>query len=148
MISKGTEYAIRALVYIDIQNKKGERPGFREISREIESPEQFTAKILQTLTRHGLINSMKGRGGGFFFNDPDKVLTLHEVVKALEGEQFFDKCIFGFKNCDHENPCPLHDDFIKIWEDFKDLLKRETIQSLAEKIEKEEAVLNRLNINK
>ena len=147
MISKGTEYAIRALVYIDIQNKQGKRPGFREISGEIESPEQFTAKILQTLTRQGFINSMKGRGGGFFFNDPDNALTLYELVKALEGRQFFDKCIFGFKNCDHKNPCPLHEDFIKIWNDFKDLLKRETIQSLAEKIENQEAVLSRLKIN-
>ena len=147
MLSKATEYAIRALVYIDLQNKQGQTPGFREISREIDSPVQFTAKILQTLTRYGLISSMKGRGGGFFFDDRAEELTLYEVVHAWEGNQFFNRCLFGFKYCDHEHPCPLHEDFMKIWEDFKALLKRETIQSMARKIENQEAVLNKLSLN-
>ena len=68
MLGKTTEYAIRSLVYVFIQNQEGKRPGFKEIAKKINSPEQFTAKVLQNLARAELISSIKGRGGGFFFN--------------------------------------------------------------------------------
>src|SRR5664280_3887799 len=89
MLGKTTEYAIRALVYIFTKNQEGKRPGFKEISKEIDSPEQFTAKVLQNLARAELISSMKGRGGGFFFVDALVPVTLYEVIRVVEGEKFF-----------------------------------------------------------
>ncbi len=82
MLGKTTEYAIRALVYIYIRNLEGKRPGFKEIARNINSPEQFTAKILQNLARAGIIYSMKGRGGGFFFDQNNSPLPLFEVIRT------------------------------------------------------------------
>ncbi len=143
MLSKATQYAIRALVYIQMQNQKGKRPGFREIAKETEAPEHFTAKILQTLTRNNMLESAKGRGGGFFFDPKAEALQLYEVIRIMEGEGFFSHCVFGFKFCDDKYPCPLHDEFLKIWNQFKELAKTQTIQSLARKIEEQEAVLNR-----
>ena len=143
MLGKTTEYAIRSLVYIYIQNQEGKRPGFKEISKNIDSPEQFTAKILQNLAREELISSMKGRGGGFFFDQPSVPLTLFEVISILEGEKFFSKCGFGLKRCDANNPCPLHNDYSPVREGFFKLVKKETIQSLAKKINKQKAVLTR-----
>lgn len=105
MLGKTSEYAIRALVYVYIQNLEGKRPGFKEIAKKIDSPEQFTAKVLQNLTRAKLISSMKGRGGGFFFDHPATPLTLYEIIRVVEGEVFFSKCGFGLKRCDSENPC-------------------------------------------
>jgi len=144
MLGKTTEYAIRALVYIFIQNLEGKRPGFKEISEKIDSPEHFTAKILQNLARAELISSMKGRGGGFFFDQPSVALTLYEVISALEGEKSFTKCGFGLKRCDANNPCPLHNDYSAAREGFFRLVNKETIQSLACKINEQKAVLTRL----
>jgi Rrf2 family protein len=143
MLGKTTEYAIRALVYILIQNQEGKRPGFKEISKKIDSPEQFTAKVLQNLARAELISSMKGRGGGFFFDKPATPLTIFEVIRVVEGDKFFFKCGFGLKLCDCENPCPLHDDYLPVREGFFQLVKKETIQSLANKINECKAVLSR-----
>ena len=56
MLSKATEYALRALIYIYVRNISDQRAGFREISREIEAPEQYTAKILQQLVKMGIIS--------------------------------------------------------------------------------------------
>jgi DNA-binding IscR family transcriptional regulator len=67
MLSKSTEYAIRALVYIQLCTWEQKRPGASEIAKEIEAPVAYTAKILQILTKSQLIDSLKGRGGGFFF---------------------------------------------------------------------------------
>ena len=78
MLVKSTEYAIRALVYIQLQNWNKKRPGVIEIAKEIEAPAAYSAKILQTLTRHKLVDSMKGRGGGFFLTM--ELRTLHYIM--------------------------------------------------------------------
>ena len=143
MLSKATQYAIRALVYIHMQNKKGSKPGFKETAKETGAPEHFTAKILQTLTRYGLIESARGRGGGFFFDPEAEELKIYEVIRVMEGESFFNHCVFGFNLCDNNYPCPLHNDFIRIWDKFKQLAKTQSIQSLARKIDEQQAVLNR-----
>ena len=144
MLGKTSEYAIRALVYVYIQNLEGKRPGFKEIAKKIDSPEQFTAKVLQNLTREGLVSSMKGRGGGFFFDQPATPLTLYEVIRSVEGKEFFFKCGFGLKRCDSENPCPLHEDYAPVREGFLELVTKQTIQSLANKINEHKAILMRL----
>lgn len=141
MLSKTAEYAIRALVYIQLQNWDEKRPGFKEVAKNIESPEHFTAKILQVLTRFDLIKSLKGRNGGFFFDKEHEDLQLYKIIAAIDGEKSFIRCGFGFKSCDHENKCPLHDDFSKLRENYTVLVKERTIQNLAKKIMNGEAVL-------
>ncbi len=141
MLSKTAEYAIRALVYIQLQNWEEKRPGFKEIAKNIESPEHFTAKILQILTRFDLIKSFKGRNGGFFFDQDSEELQLHQIIVAIDGEKSFTRCSFGFKSCDHENKCPLHDDFAELRDNYAALVKVRTIQSLAKRILNGDAVL-------
>ncbi|MGQ8336294.1 RrF2 family transcriptional regulator [Sunxiuqinia sp. A32] len=141
MLTKSAEYAIRALVYIQLQNWEGKRPGYREVAREIESPEHFTAKVLQLMTRFNLIYSIRGRNGGFAFDEDDEPLKLVKIILAMDGQRVFTKCSFGFKSCDANNKCPLHDDFAKIRDGFEELVNKETIQSLARKIQKGDAVL-------
>jgi len=71
VFKKETEYALRGLVYIQIQNQLGKRPGILEIASEIDTPPSFTAKILQRMVRLGFIESVKGKNGGYYF-DPEK----------------------------------------------------------------------------
>ena len=146
MLTKGTEYAIRALVYIQLQSWKDKRPGIVEIAKEIEAPEQYSAKILQTLTRHKLLKSMKGRGGGFFFDEDNEEITPYDVIHVMEGDDIFNKCGFGLKNCNNDNPCPLHNQYVKVRDGFYDIVVSETIQSLSEKIINGKAVLKRLTV--
>lgn len=147
MLSKTTEYAIRALVYISVSNKQGKRPGFKEISEEIDSPVQFTAKILQTLTRHKLVNSLRGRGGGFFFDEQHpETLSLYKVIRVIEGDAYFIRCGIGLKGCSVDQPCPFHCEFERIRNDYERLVKEETIASLSKKVDQGEAILKRTEI--
>jgi Rrf2 family protein len=142
MFNKETEYALRGLVYIKLQNLKKRRPGTTEVANEIEAPPFYTAKILQRLVRFGFLNSMKGKGGGFFF-DPDKPdLPLIKLISATEGDRSFSGCGLGLKQCDKDNPCPLHEKFSTVRESINRLISEETIQSLAEKVYKYEMALN------
>lgn len=144
MLSKSTEYAIRALVLVQLRNWDEKRPGVSEVAKEIEAPEAYTAKILQTLTRNKLLDSMKGRGGGFFFKDNQSDLSLYDVIFTVEGDALFHKCGFGLKHCNSASPCPLHKRYGAVRDGFLEIAKTESIRSLSEKILHGEAVLNGL----
>lgn len=135
MFNKETEYALRGLVYIQLQNYHGRRPGIAEIAKEIEAPPFYTAKILQRLVRQGFINSLKGKGGGFFFEDNKPDLTIKKLVTHTGGSNIITGCGFGLKNCSEDSPCPLHEKYAPIREAIEKLVSTETVQSLARKNE-------------
>ncbi len=149
MFKKETEYALRALVYIQLQNNVERRPGIAEIASEIETPQSFTAKILQRLVKQGFVQSLKGINGGFFFDSERADLPLKDVIVSIEGDALFNGCGFGLKNCDENNPCPLHYDYAPIRNGINQLVTGQTIQSLAKKyMENDRMILSRLNITK
>ena len=78
MLTTSTKYAIRAMVYIQLQIWNDMRPGVAEIAREIEAPTAFTAKILHILTSRSLLKSMKGRGGGFFLKT---IILMYHFIR-------------------------------------------------------------------
>ncbi len=133
MFKKETEYALRSLVYIQLQNQNGRRPGISEIASKIETPPSFTAKVLQRLVRQGFVESQKGKNGGFYFNPDKPDLPLKTIISAIEGNTIFEGCGFGLKNCDDKNPCPLHEPYAPIREAINNLVITETIQSLTQK---------------
>lgn len=147
MFKKETEYALRALVYIQLQNNQDRRPGIAEIASEIETPPSFTAKILQRMVKQGFIESAKGINGGFQFNASKEDLTLKKVIISIEGDSLFSGCGFGLKHCDENNPCPLHYDYAPIRNAINKLVEEETIQSMAKKYdENKNTTLSRFNI--
>lgn len=133
LFNKETEYALRGMVYIQVQNLKNRRPGIAEIAIEIEAPHFYTAKILQRMVKMGLLFSVKGKGGGFYFDSEKPELTLKEIIIATEGSKTFSGCGFGLKHCDENNPCPLHKQFAPIRGSIDKLISEETVQSLARK---------------
>ena len=144
MFKKETEYALRGLVYIRLQNLNERKPGIAEIATEVETPPHFMAKILQRMVRFGFIESVKGKNGGYSMHPGHSSLTLREVISAIEGNALFEGCGFGLKECDENNPCPLHFSYAPIRDAINRLVNDETIQSLAGKNPKElDFVLNR-----
>ncbi len=84
MFSKATEYALRATIYIAKNSSPGKKIGIDEIAKAIDSPQSFTAKILQALTRDGnLVSSVRGPNGGFFLTEDAKKLPVRSVLQAM-----------------------------------------------------------------
>ena len=69
MFSKATEYALRATIYIAQKSSEENKLSIEEISTAIDSPQSFTAKILQSLTRENVISAVRGPNGGFFISE-------------------------------------------------------------------------------
>jgi Rrf2 family iron-sulfur cluster assembly transcriptional regulator len=74
MFSKACEYAIRATIYIALQSQESKRVTLKDIAKEIDSPEAFTAKIMQQLVKRGIVDSLKGPTGGFVM-EPHNLFT-------------------------------------------------------------------------
>ena len=130
MFKKETEYALRALVYICKQNQHNERPGIIEIAEEISAPKAYTGKILQRLVKNGLLSSKRGKGGGFFFEELQENTLLKDVVLITEGSKVFTACGFGLGNCSDEDPCPIHDQYVRVRKELDSLFGGNTIKDL------------------
>ena len=132
MFSKACEYGIRASIFIAKKSYEGKRVSPKEISKEINSPQAFTAKILQALVRHQIITSVKGAYGGFEI-EKDKIgsIKLDQIVKAIDGEAIFNSCALGLEKCDGMHPCPVHDKFTSIRNNLKHMLEDTNLEELA-----------------
>ena len=113
MLSNTCKYAIRAVLYLAINEKEGSKIGIKKISEDLKMPSPFLGKILQVLSKHKLLNSTKGPHGGFSLGKPAENISLLEIVQIIDGLDFFNTCVIGVKVCEHDaskkDICPFHD---------------------------------------
>lgn len=132
MFSKTCEYGIRATIFIASQSYQDKIVGLKDIAKKIDSPEAFTAKILQILSKNNIIHSIKGVGGGFEIQkDMMNQIKLAHIVTALDGESVFTGCGLGLTHCSEEHPCPMHDKFKSIRNELADMLENTNLEELA-----------------
>ena len=86
----------------------------QEIADELSVPRHFLGKVMKRLAKNGVVDSAKGRTGGFMLNDHTLSYTLKDLIILIEGDALFSACIIGFKKCNEKNPCPLHHQIIQI----------------------------------
>ncbi|AUC85693.1 transcriptional regulator [Polaribacter sp. ALD11] len=132
MFSKTCEYGLRAVIFIAQQAKTDKKVSISAISEAIDSPQAFTAKILQQLTKNKIVQSIKGPYGGFFIEEENlKTIALSNIVQVLDGESIYTGCGLGLHQCNEEKPCPLHFKFIEIRENLKKMLENTTLLELS-----------------
>lgn len=127
IFSKTCEYGIRAVFFVAHKTATGGKVGIKEIADGIGSPEHFLAKILQDLSRRGIIQSAKGPNGGFFTDGTVLQRPISDVVEAIDGNGIFIGCALGLKQCSEINPCPLHHEFKTIRGQLHHMLSSTTI---------------------
>lgn len=134
MFSKACEYAIRAVLYLSLKSTDETKLGIKEIAAEIDSPEPFSAKILQTLSREGIISSIKGPNGGFYISSKMKPISLNSIVKAIDGDSVLHSCALGLKECSDKFPCPIHNEIKAYKEQLRKIMNEKTVQQLAKEL--------------
>lgn len=136
MFSKACEYGIKASIYIARESIGGNRVNLKQISNSINSPEAYTAKILQQLVRNGVINSVKGKMGGFEM-DPTSLqeLKLVNIIKAIDGDGLYHSCILGLAECDPKRPCALHKRIFMVRKDLQKMLEVTSMNDLIDDID-------------
>lgn len=132
MFSKACEYGIRAVLYIAEQSQNDNRVNIKEISSTIDSPEAFTAKILQQLARNGIVSSLKGPTGGFIIEKARLgEIKLSDIVSAIDGDEIYTGCGLGLQECSEMKPCPVHHKFASVRDGLKDMLETTSVLELA-----------------
>jgi len=136
MFSKACEYGIRAAIFIAQQSLKDQKVSLRDVAEAIESPEAYTSKILQQLTRSRVINSSKGPTGGFSMDGQqlDNV-KLATIVSVIDGDSVFNGCGLGLRVCNEKKPCPVHHQFKAVRNGLKKMLETTTVKSLSMDLE-------------
>lgn len=143
MFSKSTEYALRATIYIAQKGSIKNKLGIDEIAKAIDSPQSFTAKILQLLTKDNkIVSSAKGPHGGFYITEQSKKLPARAILEAMNDDRILKRCILGLHQCSEKNPCPMHADYKKIREELNLIFEKNTIETLANKTNKENIFIN------
>ena len=135
MFLKTTEYALRAVIYIAQKSSEEKKSGLVEIAKAIDSPQSFTAKILQQLTSgNKIISSVRGPNGGFFISEKAKKLPVYAVLDVMGEDEILKKCVLGLNLCSETKPCPMHVQYKLIKLQLIKLFETKTIQHLADEI--------------
>jgi len=104
MISQTAEYALRAIVYLADQN--GAPQTRQQIAEVTRVPAGYLGKVMQGLSRSGLVRAQRGLHGGFTLAIPPKELTVLDVVQAVDPLRRIEHCPLGIVS--HRSLCPLH----------------------------------------
>jgi Rrf2 family protein len=105
MISKTAEYALRAIVYL--AETYDEPSTTQRIAEAGKIPVGYLAKVMQSLSRAGIVKSQRGLNGGFALAKAPDEISILEVVNAVDPVQRIKECPLGLKA--HERKlCPLH----------------------------------------
>ncbi|MDD2552236.1 MAG: Rrf2 family transcriptional regulator [Dysgonamonadaceae bacterium] len=137
MFSKACEYGIKASVYIVEHSLNNQKVSLKEVASAIDSPQAYTSKILQQLSRNNIIRSEKGPTGGFSI-DKTKInrINLSTIVSAIDGDSIYKGCGLGFHQCDESKPCVIHHQYKTIRNDLKTMLENTFLIDLSEDIDK------------
>ncbi|HSN48847.1 MAG TPA: Rrf2 family transcriptional regulator [Flavobacterium sp.] len=143
MFSKTCEYAIRASIFIASQSYQDKRVTVKNIAEKIDSPQSFTAKILQILVKSNLVYSVQGIGGGFEIpKEILKQITLSKIVTAIDGDSIFTCCGLGLGKCSEIHHCSVHEKFKEIRCEIVKMLVETNLEELALGIKSGDSFLN------
>ncbi|MFH7320222.1 RrF2 family transcriptional regulator [Desulfurivibrio sp. D14AmB] len=120
-ITRETDYALRAVQYL--AQRPGEVCMVDKIAAESEVPKSFLAKIIQKLTRAGLVESHRGAGGGYTLRRPAAEISLYDVIEIIEGPPLMNTCTTDARKCGRGDHCAIHPVWISLRREVEALLK-------------------------
>ena len=134
MLSQKTKYALKALLYL-AQQEEGYIARTIEIAEGANIPKKFLEAILLELRNHGILQSQKGKGGGYYLRIPPDQVTFAKIIRIVDGPiapalcvslHFYGKC----DDCADEETCKLRSVLAK-WRDANlSVLEKTTLEEL------------------
>ncbi|MBX3006996.1 MAG: Rrf2 family transcriptional regulator [Melioribacteraceae bacterium] len=109
--SKTTEYALRTLTYM-AENEK-ELHSSDALHKALKIPKKYLQRLLTLLSKQQLIESIRGKYGGYRLMRNSKKIYISQIVDAVEGFRTEPICFFGFSECLLDHPCHMHDVWAK-----------------------------------
>lgn len=133
-ITQETDYAFRILLFLS-RLGEGTKVDAKTISDKEGVTLRFTLKILRKLTISGLVVSFRGVNGGYTLNNDPAKITMREVIEAIEGPIYLNKCLCDEKNCNlnRSSSCELHKTFSGIQDKVIEEFEKTTLKDILNK---------------
>lgn len=112
LITRDTDYALRALIFIARHPKSVVSAS--ELVAQLKIPRPFLRKIMQELQHSGMLFSHKGQGGGFVLARPARRISLSEVMAVFQGPFVLNECLFKKSPCSNRKNCGLRRKILRI----------------------------------
>lgn len=116
-ITRQADYAIRVVLDLSLA-APGTLLQAREVAARQEVPLSFLKKIIQALTKQGLVRTVRGNQGGIALMRPPSQITLRHVLEAVDGPVMLNKCLLRSGACGRDAYCRVH----HVWQDAQDAL--------------------------
>jgi Rrf2 family protein len=134
MLSNTCKTAIKAVIYLASKFESGENAGIKEIAEFINASEHTVGKLLQTLVKQGVVNSVKGPAGGFYISKEQGRQPIINIVDAIDGKNIFTECGLGLSKCSESHPCPIHNEYKEVKKMLEKLFSTKKITSLCDPV--------------
>ena len=139
MLSNKAQYAFRALTYLVDRYEQGPVL-ISDIAKKKKIPLKFLENILLELKKAGILDSKKGKGGGYYIKQHPSKTSVAAVVRIVNGPISLLPCVSLYfyehcKNCDEKN-CGLHDVMEIVRDATLNILEHRTLEDLASGKEK------------
>jgi len=131
-LTRAADYAVRVMIHL-AGMPVGSRASRAELASAAECPEQFLSKVLQNLTRAGLVISHRGNTGGFELPRIHRNASILDVVEAIEGPIRLNLCLISEHSCNRQAWCPAHGVWADAQKAMAAVLKSATVGELAQK---------------
>ncbi len=129
MLSQTGVYAVRAMGYIASKSKEDDKPILsRTIAADMQIPANFLSKIMHRLVQAGLIQSVRGRNGGFVLAKPASTIRVRDVIDLFMQLDNSGHCLIGITTCD--GSCGLHHRWSNIVEQFELMINETAIDKI------------------
>lgn len=136
MLSSASKSALRATLFLAVNSNENKKFGAKEIASELKIPQPFLSKVLQKLTKHGIVSSIKGPKGGFYFTSDNGEKRAYDILELIDGKDVLEECFLGMTKCDDDKPCPVHEIVRTFYSDIFGEFKCKNLNKLAEEIRK------------
>ena len=130
-LTKKADYGLMALKYL-AEHPETPALSAKDVADAYGIPAQLLAKILQRLTKTGLLRSHAGMNGGYALARDPRQISAFEVIHAIDGPLFLTSCTKGTKPCDLTPNCTIKEPLARVNETINGVLKSISIHDLAE----------------
>jgi Rrf2 family protein len=131
MITREADYAIRCILYMCSMKEK--LANVKVIAEPMGIPQSFLAKILQKLLKAGIVESIRGAGGGFRLRKKPSEINLYDVVVAIDGTMALNRCVDDPATCELSPDCVVHPIWVDVSKEMEGLIRTKDFEGLASK---------------
>jgi Rrf2 family protein len=130
-LTKKADYGLMAMKHLAEHAHEGSCSA-KDMAESYGIPAEVLAKILQRLTRAGLLHSQHGMNGGYTLARDAREISAYEVIRAIDGPLFITACITVRGECDQTQRCTIREPLRKVNESIEEVLKRIKIAEMAD----------------